>query len=50
MVTSDSFEILHDGFETRSVKECFRLQGIATIPSEDDRNAIADLMKNLPTS
>ena len=50
MVTTDSFEILHDGFESRSVKECFRLQGIATIPSEEDRLAIAELMKNLPIS
>lgn len=48
MITSDSFEIINDGFQSRSVKECFRLQGIATVPSENDRQAIAELMKNLP--
>jgi glutamate synthase domain-containing protein 2 len=48
MITADSFEILHDGFESRSVKECFRLQGITTIPSESDVQSIAELMNNLP--
>lgn len=46
MVTSDRFEILHDGFESRSVKECFRLQGIMTMPSEADRKKIQELMEN----
>ncbi len=48
LVTTDSFEILGDAFDSRSVKECFRLQGIATVPSEDDRNAIVGLMDSLP--
>ena len=48
MITTDSFEIINDGFQSRSVKECFRLQGIATVPSEQDRQAIGELMKNLP--
>ncbi len=47
MITTDSFEILGDGFESRSVKECFGLQGIATVPCEQDAQAIVDLMKNL---
>jgi glutamate synthase domain-containing protein 2 len=46
-MTSDHFEILHDGFESRSVKECFRLQGLTTMPSESDRAQIRDLMRNL---
>ena len=48
MITTDSFEILQEGYQSRSVKECFRLQGITTMPSEEDRAAIAELMKNLP--
>ena len=50
MITTDSFEILNEGFESKSVKECFRLQGIATVPSEEDRIAIADLMRSLSPS
>jgi len=45
MITTDSFEILNEAFQSRSVKECFRLQGIATVPSEEDRQAIVELMK-----
>lgn len=48
MITTDSFEILGEGFQSRSVKECFRLQGIATVPSESDRAAIEELMNSLP--
>lgn len=48
MITTDSFEILQQGFQSRSVKECFRLQGITTVPSEADRIAISELMQNLP--
>ena len=48
MITTDSFEIINEGFESRSVKECFRLQGITTVPSDHDLQAIAELMKNLP--
>lgn len=44
MVTTDSFEILNEGFESRSLKECFRLQGVATVPSDGDLHAIAKLM------
>ena len=47
MITADSFEILHDGFESRSVKDCFQLQGITTMPSKTDLQAIEDLMINL---
>ncbi|MDG1873186.1 MAG: FMN-binding glutamate synthase family protein [Mariniblastus sp.] len=45
MITTDSFDILNDGFQSRSAKECFRLQGITTVPSAEDREAIAELMK-----
>ena len=48
MITTDSFEILNEGFQSRSVNECFRLQGIATVPSEADQVAIAALMSQLP--
>ena len=48
MITTDSFEILQEGYQSRSVKECFRLQGITTMPSEDDCHAIETLMRNLP--
>jgi glutamate synthase domain-containing protein 2 len=48
MITTDSFEILNEGFQSHSVKECFRLQGISTVPGEDDRQAIEELMLNLP--
>ncbi len=47
IVTTDSFEILNEGFQSRSVNECFRLQGIETVPSEADRKAIVDLMNQL---
>lgn len=48
MITTDSFEILNEGFQSRSVNECFRLQGIATVPAEIDRRAIVELMGKLP--
>ena len=48
MITADSFEILHDGFESRSVKERFGLQGITTMPSETDLHDIKQLMEDLP--
>lgn len=46
MITTDSFEILQEGYQSRSVKECFRLQGIATTPSEADINTILELMQH----
>ena len=48
MITTDSFEILQECYQSRSVKECFRLQGITTMPSQEDRIAIAELMNNFP--
>lgn len=48
LITTDNFEILHEGYQTRSVKECFRLQGIATVPSAADRDLVVGLMENLP--
>ena len=47
MITN-SFEILGDGFESRSVNECFGLQGCTTTPCGKDIKAITELMKNLP--
>lgn len=47
LITTDSFEILQQGYQSRSVKECFRLQGITTVPSEKDRASISELMKDL---
>lgn len=49
MITTESFEILDDGFKSRSINECFHLHGISTVPSENDLLAIAELMNNLPT-
>ena len=48
MITTNSFEILGDGFESRSVNECFGLQGCTTTPCGKDIKAITELMKNLP--
>lgn len=48
MLTTDSFEILNECFQSRSVKECFQLENISTVPSNEDLAKIANLMKNLP--
>ena len=47
MITTDCFEILGDGFESRSVNECFGLREATTIPSEEDIEAIVAIMENL---
>lgn len=44
LMTPDHFEILHENFQTTSVKESFRLQGVSTLPSEEDCRAIFDIM------
>lgn len=48
LISTDSFEILNEGFQSRNVNECFRLQGIATVPSAEDRQSVSELMDNLP--
>ena len=48
LITPDHFEILHDSFQTTSIKESFRLQGLSTTPCDEDCEAIAKLMSNLP--
>jgi glutamate synthase domain-containing protein 2 len=48
MITTDSFEILQEGYQSRSVKACFKLEGINTKPSQADIEAIIELMKNPP--
>lgn len=45
MLTPESFEILHDGFESRSVADVFGLQGLTTTPSSADLDEITRLMK-----
>ena len=45
MLTPASFEMLHDGFETRAVEEIFGLQGLTTTPSASDLDEITRLMK-----
>ena len=34
MITTDQFEILSEAFQSRSIKECFRLQGVNTRPGD----------------
>ncbi|MEL7498031.1 MAG: FMN-binding glutamate synthase family protein [Planctomycetota bacterium] len=46
MITTDSFEILHEGFQSRSVKDCFQLDGVPTMPSESDRADVEQIMMN----
>ncbi len=46
LITPDHFEILNDSFQSSSVKETFRLQGIRTTPSTDDCDTIAAIMAN----
>ena len=49
LLTTDSFEVLQEGYQSRSVKECFRLQGVTTTPSENDVQSIMELMRHLPS-
>lgn len=44
MITTDSFEILQEGFQSISVKDCFHLEGVSTMPSEFDRQQIFEIM------
>lgn len=45
MITTDQFEILCDTFQSRSVNECFRLQGVNTRPSKEDLAEITAIMR-----
>ena len=44
MITPDHFEILHDNFQTSGVKESFKLQGVSTMPSEEDIHNVLEIM------
>ncbi len=44
LITPDHFEILQESFQTSSIKESFRLQGISTKPSKADCQAVVELM------
>ena len=44
LMTPDHFEILKDSFQTTSVKESFRLQGISTLPCDEDCQSVIELM------
>ena len=46
LIGPDHFEILHDNFQTSSVKESFKLQGVSTSPSEDDIHQVLEIMEN----
>ena len=48
MITTDSFEILQEGFQSTSVKECFGLSDLATVPSSEDLRQIEALMQQMP--
>ena len=48
LITPDHFEILQENFQSKSVKDCFNLQGVKTRPSDHDCEAIVQLMKELP--
>ncbi|MDA7870738.1 glutamate synthase-related protein, partial [bacterium] len=48
LITPNSFEILNEGFQSKNLGECFQLQGTSTVPSMQDRQAIIELMNNLP--
>ncbi len=43
-ITTDRFEILCETYQSRNIKECFRLQGINTKPSEKDITDILEIM------
>ena len=46
MISPDHFEVLHDTFQTSSIKESFKLQGVSTSPSEDDIRSVLEIMDN----
>ena len=45
LITPDHFEILHENFQTSTIKESFKLQGISTKPNRDDCAAVKELMQ-----
>lgn len=47
MITPDHFEILQEPYQSRSIKECFKLQGITTSPSTADCESVLGLIKEL---
>jgi glutamate synthase domain-containing protein 2 len=46
MITADQFEILSETYQSKSFKECFRLQGISTRPSAKDIADVIEIMRN----
>lgn len=44
MMTTDSFEILQEGFQSMSLKDCFHLDGVPTMPCQGDRDAVREIM------
>ena len=46
MITPDHFEVLHDNFQTASIKESFKLQGVSTMPSDEDIQNLIKIMEN----
>lgn len=44
MISPDHFEILHNTFQTSSIKESFKLQGVSTSPSEEDIRNVLEIM------
>ncbi|MEM7453096.1 MAG: FMN-binding glutamate synthase family protein [Planctomycetota bacterium] len=47
LITPDHFEILQDSFQSRSVKESFKLQGVTTSPSAADCEQIKSMMQEI---
>ena len=46
MITADRFEILQEGFQSKSIQECFQLEGISTKPSDADCQTIEHWMQD----
>jgi glutamate synthase domain-containing protein 2 len=44
LISPDHFEILHDNFQSTSIKESFKLQGVSTSPSEEDIRNVLEIM------
>ena len=44
LISPDHFEFVHENFQTSSIKESFKLQGISTKPSKDDCSTVKGLM------
>ena len=43
-ITTDRFEILSETYQSRGIKECFKLQGISTQPCQEDLDQVIQLM------